>query len=232
MCSISRLFGVELLHRADGREQEAEPDVDEVHAGDRKRDVARQRHPLVENAVDELDQRDLLLQRWRRGAHSSGSSPAKLYGGHGPVSSYVTPSAPNRSSSSDTAWRSARSRPAATRYAPLRIISPPATSGACTGFARASTAAAANRSWLASAHDPAKARTSSSSSRSRRRRNMYARPPLSSASTPRDADSRARNACASRSAFTPSSSNPSRRPSRTAKSCRSPNMARTSSSPR
>ena len=53
----------EPLHRRDRREEHAQTDVDEVDARDRERDVAAQDDSLVEDAVDELEQRDLLLER-------------------------------------------------------------------------------------------------------------------------------------------------------------------------
>ena len=72
--------GVEVDHQAgcscrrsivaDGREQHSEADVDEVDVRDRERDVARDDDALVQDAVDELDERDLLLER-QVAAHSA-----------------------------------------------------------------------------------------------------------------------------------------------------------------
>src|SRR5436305_11028016 len=92
---------LQLLERPDGREQHAQADIDEIHVRDRERDVAAQRNALVQDAVDELEQRDLLLQRRpaRRRTHAN-SDGTKLYGGHGPVTSNVTPEPPYRCASS------------------------------------------------------------------------------------------------------------------------------------
>ena len=77
----------------DGCEQDAQSDVHEVDAGDRQHDVAAEHHTLVEDTVDQLEQRHLLLEGVLfGGAHGSPSlAGTKLYGGHGPVSSSSTP---------------------------------------------------------------------------------------------------------------------------------------------
>src|SRR5581483_11118530 len=90
----SRVLLLEAVERRHRREEDAEPDVDEVDVGDRERDVAAQDDAFVEHAVDELEQRELLRESGPfDDAHPGVSSVrTKLYGGHGPVSSNVMPS--------------------------------------------------------------------------------------------------------------------------------------------
>src|SRR5206468_3369172 len=73
---------LQLLERPDRGQEDAQADVHEIDVGDRQRDVPGDHDALVEDAVDELDQRHLLLER-QVAAHARS---VKLYGGHGPVS--------------------------------------------------------------------------------------------------------------------------------------------------
>src|SRR5205823_8945026 len=101
-----------LLEGPHRREQDAQPYVNEVDVRDRQRDIAREHHALVEHAVDQFQERHLVLQRW--GAHGTPSSAGtKLYGGQGPVSSSSTPLSRYSAASSPTSC-SKRAR-AATR---------------------------------------------------------------------------------------------------------------------
>src|SRR5204862_8214048 len=114
--------------------------------GHRQRDVAGQHDAFVEDAIDKLDQRDVLLNAREPVVHASAST--KLYGGHGPVSSYDTPSARCCSSSWARPSRKRRSPADSTRYAAFRNISPACavTCGAYGASRRASSAAVASSS--------------------------------------------------------------------------------------
>src|SRR4051794_31130583 len=74
-------------------EEDPQADIDEVDPCDGERDVAGQDDALVQHAVDELDERHLLRKKRSldNGHAAAPSSSAKLYGGHGPVTSNATP---------------------------------------------------------------------------------------------------------------------------------------------
>src|SRR5262249_22131996 len=104
----------EAVQRPDRGEQHPEADVDEIDARDGQRDVADQYDALVQNAVDELHKRHVLLQRRRPVAHDASGS-TKLYGGQGPVSWNSTPSAAYEDWSAERAARNASSQRSSTR---------------------------------------------------------------------------------------------------------------------
>src|SRR5919198_2050532 len=96
----------ELLDALDRGEQDLERHVDEVDVGHRDRDVAREDDPVVDGAVDEIQEGDLPgLDQGLAHAHGSSSVGAvKLYGSQGPLYSQWTPS---RSSTQErsSAWK-------------------------------------------------------------------------------------------------------------------------------
>src|SRR5690348_13611281 len=110
----------EPLDALDGGEQQVEREQDQIHIGHGDREVARQHDAAVNEAVEQIEQGDVLVVTSRQ-AHGAASSPAslagtaKLYGGQGPLCSQRTPSrAPMASSSSmNVADASRRTRYAA-----------------------------------------------------------------------------------------------------------------------
>src|SRR4051794_7199843 len=118
---MSSRLALDPLERRHRREQEPQPDVDEIDPRNGKGDVTGEDDAFVEHTIDELDKGYLLLERRlsRRVSHSRASgSSAKLYGGHGPVSSQRASGAGRVS----TTARKSASRSARTRYAPFRNI--------------------------------------------------------------------------------------------------------------
>src|SRR3954447_4218023 len=99
------------LHRLHRRDQRPQPHIDQIDVRHGQRDVAMNHHSAVEQAIDQIDKRDLarlpgvLDAGYRAGnAHRAASIEpfTKLYGGHGPVSSTDTPCERYSSSSSST----------------------------------------------------------------------------------------------------------------------------------
>src|ERR1700752_5455361 len=99
-------------------------------------------HPAGQEAVEQVDQSDVVGPR--RGKGHDSPRLVNEYGAHGPVSS-------SRSSSSvaaSTRCASSAAPASSTRYAALRIISSrrPVSRGSCGGYTRLSTASPEN-SW-------------------------------------------------------------------------------------
>src|SRR6266550_1124138 len=212
----------------DGRQEDAKAEIDEVDVCDRERDVARDHDSLVEHAVDELDQRDLLRER-QVGRHAAWPCSTKLYGGHGPVSRSSIPCPPTSCRRASNAFAKPAWPSTGTRYAPFSSIVSrrPLNSGGCGGFARASSDIEASRSWTSCVRSRTIAPVSAADRRACCLRNRYSRPVDGEPESSREA-----SAC-SRNAFTPSSMRPCSRPSdETSSSPRSSSMRRTPSSSR
>src|SRR2546428_4773126 len=69
------------LQRVDRGEDEVQTEIDEVDPGDGDGRLADEHHALVQQAIDELEERRI-RRRQRLDAHSR---PPKRYAGHGPA---------------------------------------------------------------------------------------------------------------------------------------------------